>query len=363
MMLYLHRIIRGKNSYNFLAVRNVFAFCGGLASACFSSLLLAQSQGSLENPAADSFTSGIAMFSGWHCDAETIYVRVDGGDPKVAAYGTSRADTQSICGDENNGFGLLFNMALFGPGQHEAVAYADDVEFARTTFSVAALSTGEFLSGAEARVVVTDFPSPGKSVRLTWEQASQNFMIEEEFGAELGAEQPVFTNGEVSARWNAGIMAFDEQIGFNSCGGQGEECPSISWATVNDEGRGSVLEVSHDGVGLAGIFFSADPNTDMSAYEGGELVFDIKVVDEGSNTSGFYAKVDCVFPCTSNDQLVGVVGLGGWETVSLPIDQLVGAGLNLSTVNTGLVVFPAGGEQQGVVFRLDNVIWKPAPAM
>ena len=345
------------------ADRNTFAWCLGLAATLFSSLLVAQNQGALENPAADSFTSGIAMFSGWHCDAESIYIKVDGGDPKYAAYGTSRADTQSICGDEDNGFGLLFNMALLGPGQHEAIAYADDVEFARSTFSVTALSTGEFLRDAEAKVVVTDFPSPGKSVRLTWEQASQNFMIEEEFGAELGAEQPVFTNGEVSARWNAGIMAFDEQIDFSSCGGQGEDCPSISWASVNDEERGSVLEVSHDGVGLAGIFFSADPNTDMSAYDGGELVFDIKVVDEGSNTSGFYAKVDCVFPCTSGDQFVGVVGLSGWETVSLPLDQLVGAGLNLSTVNTGLVVFPAGGEQQGVVFRLDNVVWKPASAM
>ena len=45
----------------------------------------------------------------------------------------------------------------------------------------------------------------------------------------------------------------------------------------------------------------------------GNLVFDIKVVNYGTNTTGFTMKVDCGYPCTSGDQpiLKAVVGLTG----------------------------------------------------
>ena len=39
------------------------------------------------------------------------------------------------------------------------------------------------------------------------------------------------------------------------------------------------------------------------------------------------------------------------------IDLVLG-GLNLQKVNTGLVIFPLGGQTDGVVYRLDNIEWK-----
>ena len=69
--------------------------------------------GYLENPGAASFQSGIGLISGWTCDAEAVEIVLN-GEPQEAAYGTARLDTEAVCGDSDNGFGLLFNWNLLG---------------------------------------------------------------------------------------------------------------------------------------------------------------------------------------------------------------------------------------------------------
>ena len=140
----------------------------------------AQTKGALENPSQGSYTSGIYMFSGWACDAELIEIVIDGGSGIKAAYGTSRGDTQSICGDSDNGFGLLFNMANLGTGEHTAVAFADGFEIGRSAFNAQRLSTGEFLRGARALALEYNFPSRGREVHLEWIQSAQNFLVSRE---------------------------------------------------------------------------------------------------------------------------------------------------------------------------------------
>ena len=95
-----------------------------------------QTKGALENPSQGSYTSGIYMFSGWACDAELIEIVINGGSGLKAAYGTARGDTRGICGDTDNGFGLLYNMSNLGTGEHTAVAFADGREIGRSTFIV-----------------------------------------------------------------------------------------------------------------------------------------------------------------------------------------------------------------------------------
>lgn len=102
----------------------------------FASPQLLWAQGVLENPSSGSFQSGIGLVSGWKCTATTVTVSFDGGPPLQAAYGTSREDTRSVCGDANNGFGLLFNWNLLGKGTHTVRALADGVQFASATFTV-----------------------------------------------------------------------------------------------------------------------------------------------------------------------------------------------------------------------------------
>ena len=63
-----------------------------------------------------------------------------------------------------------------GDGEHEVGAFVDDIELGRATGRVTTLGQ-EFLRGVEGECVVADFPSPGETVTLEWQQNSQNFVI------------------------------------------------------------------------------------------------------------------------------------------------------------------------------------------
>ena len=143
--------------------------------------------GSLENPGPNSFQSGIGLISGWVCEAEAVEIEMETAGGAVhrfeAAYGTERADTAvqrkdgtPLCGDTDNGFGLLFNWNLLGAGEHTVVAVVDGVELDRATVTVTTLGA-EFLEGAAGECVVEDFPLLGETVTLEWQQTSQNFVI------------------------------------------------------------------------------------------------------------------------------------------------------------------------------------------
>ncbi len=132
--------------------------------------------GLLENPSATSFQSGVGVLSGWVCAAEAVTITLGDLAPQVAGYGTERLDTLDVCGDTANGFGLLFNWNLLGDGEHEVIATVDGTELARTTVRVTTLGE-EFVRGATGECIVADFPHPGETVTLTWQQTSQNFVL------------------------------------------------------------------------------------------------------------------------------------------------------------------------------------------
>ncbi len=48
------------------------------------------------------------------CQANLIAIQIDDNPRLQAAYGTIRADTRSVCGDGNHGFGLAWNWNLVG---------------------------------------------------------------------------------------------------------------------------------------------------------------------------------------------------------------------------------------------------------
>ena len=131
--------------------------------------------GYLENPGPNSFQSGIGVLSGWACEGEEVVIELN-GQPQPAAYGTERLDTLEMCGDTDNGFGLLFNWNLLGEGEHEVVAFVDGEELGRATVRVTTLGA-EFVRDVEGECTVEDFPMPGETVTLEWQQNSQNFVI------------------------------------------------------------------------------------------------------------------------------------------------------------------------------------------
>ncbi|MGE4093459.1 MAG: hypothetical protein AB7G75_21755, partial [Candidatus Binatia bacterium] len=110
------------------------------------------------------------------CDAQLITIEIDGVS-FTAAYGTTRGDTRSVCGDDNNGFGLTFNWNLVGDGQHRVRALADGVVFADVTFTVTTLGLGEFSRGLSGEFTVNDFPQAGMTTTVRWQESIQNFVI------------------------------------------------------------------------------------------------------------------------------------------------------------------------------------------
>ncbi|MDH3908045.1 MAG: DUF5011 domain-containing protein, partial [Gammaproteobacteria bacterium] len=162
----------------------------------------------------------------------------------------------------------------------------------------------------------------------------------------------VFSDGTVDPVWDRGISAFDAAIEYGVCSNDGgAACPSISWELVADNDRGDVLQVTHTAAGdIAGLFISTNTPLDVSAYAGGSVVFDIRVISGDSNIT---MKLDCVYPCTSNDVALGSKGAAGWETVEVPFATLVAGGLDLSRVDTGIVLWATNATS--TVFQVDNI--------
>lgn len=133
-------------------------------------------QGQLEVPGSGSSQSGIGIVSGWKCTAGTVTVQFDSGPFYEAGYGTIRTDTQGVCGDTNNGWSFLWNWNKLGDGQHTVKAFDNGVQFGSATITVKTLGA-EFRTDLSKTVTVPNFPAPGQSVTLQWQQGQQNFVI------------------------------------------------------------------------------------------------------------------------------------------------------------------------------------------
>ena len=175
-------------------------------------------RGYLENPGHHSFQSGVGVLSGWVCEADAVELEIGHLGWQVAAYGTERLDTvyteagEELCGDTDNGFGLLFNWNRLGDGEHTVVALVDGVELGRATVTVTTLGQ-KFVEDAAGECLVEDFPYPGQQVTLEWQQNQQNFVIAS--GSRPGGVHRAGTVG-VGYLGNPGGNSFQSGIGVIS---------------------------------------------------------------------------------------------------------------------------------------------------
>lgn len=130
----------------------------------------------LESPTQGSSESGVGLIRGWVCEAHRVEISIDSGALLPTAYGTPRGDTEAVCGDRDNGFGLTFNWNNIGDGVHTLQAFADGAEFARVNFQVTTLGV-DFLTGVDGQFVLADFPGDGQNTTLRWSEPYQNFTI------------------------------------------------------------------------------------------------------------------------------------------------------------------------------------------
>ncbi|MDA7584974.1 putative glycoside hydrolase [Luminiphilus sp.] len=132
-------------------------------------------------------------------------------------------------------------------------------------------------------------------------------------------------------------------------------CPSIDFSQVVDEITGaSVLEINHIGTAFSQFGFGNSGYYDFSQYQNGSLQFDIKLITAGDQHAGFRLKAFC--NCDMDAIELGAVGSNGWQTVSVPVADMTAIGLELTTVRVPFVIWPVF-DQQGTVFRIDNVQW------
>ena len=166
----------------------------------------------LENPSSGALKSGVGVISGWICDADELEVSFDGGQRTFVPYGSERADTEPICGDSDNGFGLLVNYNNLGDGPHTVALYADGIIQTQVSFNVQTLGT-DFLRGVTGQGAV--MLSDGKQVSLQWEETTQGFTITgysedgEMVGSEGGETQPI---GDAQAELEKLFGAWDMAI-------------------------------------------------------------------------------------------------------------------------------------------------------
>ena len=225
-------------------------------------------QGYLENPGADSFQSGVGVLSGWVCEAGVVEIELN-GIPQEAAYGTERLDTAGVCGNTDNGFGLLFNWNLLRDGEHEVVALVDGVELDRATVTVTTLGS-EFLRDVTGTCAVPDFPLPGETVTLEWQQTSQNFVI-----AEGAAPAGVNRAGIAGVGYleNPGANSFQSGIGVIS-----------GWVCAADAVEIAIGDLALQGAGYGTERLDTEDVCGDTA-NGFGLLFNWNLLGEGEHTS------------------------------------------------------------------------------
>ena len=133
----------------------------------------------LESPFSGSSESGIGLIRGWACNATGITVMID-ADPAIeTSYGAERPDTVGVCGDSNNGFGIVVNWNRYPSGVHRLRAFADasPTPFADVSFNVFNIGV-EFLRGVGSPSrSLSDFPAAASSTEVTWSEPHQGVVI------------------------------------------------------------------------------------------------------------------------------------------------------------------------------------------
>ena len=154
----------------------VSAMVPRIIALAFAGLVFSQSAWAvvLENPTPGSIKSGVGVISGWICEAAELEISFNGGLLQFVPYGSERVDTEPVCGDTDNGFGLLINYNNLGNGPQTVTLYADGEVATQVHFNVQTLGT-DFLRGRTGQGAVE--LSDGKHVALQWEETTQGFAI------------------------------------------------------------------------------------------------------------------------------------------------------------------------------------------
>ncbi|WP_445773332.1 family 16 glycosylhydrolase [Shewanella sp.] len=103
-------------------------------------------------------------------------------------------------------------------------------------------------------------------------------------------------------------------------------------------------------------YFQSPTVFDLSDFT--TLSFDLYVVSDPRASRSLNIKMDCQHPCSSGDFAINAPEIGVWTHYDISLTDLqnnTGSSLDLTKVDTPLVIFPNWGDQQGVVLQVDNI--------
>ncbi len=156
-----------------------------------------------------------------------------------------------------------------------------------------------------------------------------------------GPQYNVFTNGQPASGFASG-----------------------SWSTNGTHVEhvvqaGGELRLSFKADGGNGLFYLTGNPVNLSNFAQGKLTFDILVESYGSNSAGLTVKMESPGNnCNTGDYLFGRPVVGSWQSVSVPIPQLLLAAtacFTLQNVGMPFGTLPKWDEQQGVAYQLRNI--------
>ena len=130
---------------------------------------------------------------------------------------------------------------------------------------------------------------------------------------------------------------------------------AVEMTSVEDGVRGTVTNLAF-ATNESVVYWQSPFGFDLTEFD--RIEFDMKVVVDPRDSGGFMLRMDCFHPCGTGDVPIAPAPVGEWKTFSFALADLVahpGSSLDLTNVNTPLVIFPDWGNQQGVVMRVDNI--------
>ncbi|WP_285164847.1 glycoside hydrolase family 16 protein [Shewanella goraebulensis] len=107
------------------------------------------------------------------------------------------------------------------------------------------------------------------------------------------------------------------------------------------------------------VVYFQSPNFQQDVSSFNFVEFDLNVTTDPREVRDFNIKIDCGHPCSSGDFAINAPAVGAWTHYKVALADVVantGSSLDLTKVDTPLVVFPAWGNQNGVVMQVDNVM-------
>lgn len=229
-------------------------------------------------------------------------------------------------------------------------------------YSVPLPSTGEW---AQVRIPIADIVAagnryaPGNFVNLA---SVANPFVVEPTGAMNFSIDNVRYEFDLSHAESATIFDDEDHVPFGINKYVANGSVEIEQVAAGDGNHGQVKQVTFN-TNESVVYFQTmlqqdltPLKLDLSAFS--YIEFDLNVVADPRADRTFMAKMDCGSPCGSGDYPIAAPDIGVWTHYKIPVVDLVnnpGSSLNVFQVDTPLVVFPAWGNQQGVIMQVDNV--------